>query len=144
AAGEARGRMETPRAELIAAISHDLRTPLPSLRVMTEALADGLVEDPATTTRYLTTMRGQIGHLSSLIDDLFELAQIDAGALRLQLTRAAPGGAVRAAPRITAFPAGRPGQRCDRGHAAAGRRQGRATARQRRAGHRPRADRPAE
>src|SRR4029078_13739706 len=88
AAGEARGRMETPRAELIAAISHDLRTPLASLRVMTEALADGLVEDPATTTRYLATMRGQIGHLSSLIDDLFELDQIDGGALRMELQRA--------------------------------------------------------
>jgi signal transduction histidine kinase len=87
AAGE-RARMETTRRELIAAISHDLRTPLASLRVMTEALADGLVEDQATTTRYLATMRGQIGHLSSLIDDLFELAQIDAGALRLELQRA--------------------------------------------------------
>ncbi|HEU5098059.1 MAG TPA: ATP-binding protein [Roseiflexaceae bacterium] len=88
AAADERGRLETARRELIAAISHDLRTPLASLRVMTEALADGLVEDPATTTRYLATMRGQIGYLSSLIDDLFELAQIDAGALRLELQRA--------------------------------------------------------
>jgi len=88
AAADERGRLETARRELIAAISHDLRTPLASLRVITEALADGLVEDPATTTRYLATMRGQIGHLSSLIEDLFELAQIDAGALRLDLQRA--------------------------------------------------------
>jgi len=88
AAAEERGRLESTRRELIAAISHDLRTPLASLRVMTEALADGLVEDPATTERYLTTMRGQIGHLSSLIDDLFELAQIDAGVLRMELQRA--------------------------------------------------------
>ncbi|MEO7912699.1 MAG: ATP-binding protein [Roseiflexaceae bacterium] len=88
AAAEQRRQMETTRRELIAAISHDLRTPLASLRVMTEALADGLVEDQATSARYLATMRGQIGHLSSLIDDLFELAQIDAGALRLELQRA--------------------------------------------------------
>src|SRR6266498_1383339 len=74
AADDQRGRLESTRRDLIAAISHDLRTPLASLRVMTEALADGLVEDPATTARYLATMRGQIGHLSSLIDDLFELA----------------------------------------------------------------------
>jgi two-component system, OmpR family, sensor histidine kinase SaeS len=80
-----RERVEMARRDLIAAISHDLRTPLASLRAMTEALADGLVEDPATTARYLATMRGQIGHLSGLIDDLFELAQIDAGALRLEL-----------------------------------------------------------
>jgi signal transduction histidine kinase len=86
-----RTRMEHARRELIAAISHDLRTPLASLRAMTEALADGLVDDPVTATRYLSTMRGQIGHLSSLIDDLFELAQIDAGALRLDLQRASLG-----------------------------------------------------
>jgi signal transduction histidine kinase len=88
AAAEERGRLESARRELIAAISHDLRTPLASLRVMTEALADGLIEDQDTTARYLATMRGQIGHLSGLIDDLFELAQIDAGALRLELQRA--------------------------------------------------------
>jgi signal transduction histidine kinase len=88
AAAAERERIEIARRDLIAAISHDLRTPLASLRVMTEALADGLVDDPATTARYLATMRGQIGHLSGLIDDLFELAQIDAGALRLELQRA--------------------------------------------------------
>jgi two-component system, OmpR family, sensor histidine kinase SaeS len=94
AAADQRRRLEVTRRDLIAAISHDLRTPLASLRVMTEALADGLVDDPATTTRYLATMRGQIGHLSSLIDDLFELAQIDAGALRLELQRASLGDLV--------------------------------------------------
>jgi signal transduction histidine kinase len=73
------------RRELLAAISHDLRTPLASLGAMTEALADGLVDDPVTQRRYFATMRGQIGHLSRLIDDLFELAQIEAGALTLQL-----------------------------------------------------------
>jgi len=87
-AAEERERLEAVRRDLIAAISHDLRTPLASLRLMTEALADGLVDDPATTTRYLATMRSQIGHLSGLIDDLFELAQLDAGALRLELQRA--------------------------------------------------------
>ncbi|MBK9712597.1 MAG: HAMP domain-containing protein [Kouleothrix sp.] len=89
AAADERARLETARRDLIAAISHDLRTPLASLRVIAEALADGMVDDPATTARYLATMRGQIGHLSGLIDDLFELAQIDAGALRLELQRAA-------------------------------------------------------
>jgi signal transduction histidine kinase len=88
AAAAEREAMENARRDLIAAISHDLRTPLASLQVMTEALADGVVDDPATTARYLATMRGQIGHLSSLIDDLFELAQIDAGALRLEMERA--------------------------------------------------------
>ncbi len=89
AVADERARMEAARRELVAAISHDLRTPLTSLRVMTDALADGVVDDAATSARYLATMRAQIGHLSSLIDDLFELAQIDASALALDLRRTA-------------------------------------------------------
>jgi signal transduction histidine kinase len=89
-----RERLELARRELIAAVSHDLRTPLTSLRAMTEALTDGLVEEPEMAKRYLTTMRSQINHLSRLIDDLFELAQIDAGALKLELQRVSPNDLV--------------------------------------------------
>lgn len=95
AEGEAeRSRMDASRRDLVAAISHDLRTPLTSLRALTEALADGLVEDPATQARYLATMRTQTNLLNSLINDLFELAQLDAGALRLERQRVAPGDLV--------------------------------------------------
>ncbi len=86
-----RAQMETARRELFAAVSHDLRTPLASLRAMTEALSDGLIHDQATTERYLATMRSQISHLNSMIDDLFELAQIDAGVLKLDWLRVSPG-----------------------------------------------------
>lgn len=86
-----RAQMETARRELFAAVSHDLRTPLASLRAMTEALADGLIHDQATTERYLATMRSQINHLNSLIDDLFELAQIDSGVLKPDRLRVSPG-----------------------------------------------------
>jgi signal transduction histidine kinase len=71
------------RRDLVAWIGHDLRTPLASIRVIVEALADGVVDDPATVERYLQTMQHQIGSLSSLLDDLFEMAQIDAGGLVL-------------------------------------------------------------
>lgn len=92
AAGAAeRERQEQVRRELIAAISHDLRTPLASLRAMTEALADGVVDDAATTERYYATMRAQIGQLDQLIDDLFSLARFDAGAVQLDLQPTAPG-----------------------------------------------------
>jgi signal transduction histidine kinase len=67
----------------VAWIGHDLRTPLAAIRVIVEALADGVVEDPATVERYLRTAQHQIGSLSSLLDDLFDIAQIDAGGLRL-------------------------------------------------------------
>lgn len=78
-----RERLETSRRELIAAVSHDLRTPLASIRAMIEALNDGVVSDPETITRYLTTIQNETYHLTTLIDDLFELSQIDAGALKL-------------------------------------------------------------
>lgn len=91
AAGVAeRERQEQARRELIAAISHDLRTPLASLRAMTEALSDGVVDDAATTARYYDTMRAQISQLTRLIEDLFSLARLDAGAVELDLQPVAP------------------------------------------------------
>ena len=77
--------LEQARRELIASVSHDLRTPLASLQAMVEALNDGVVSDPATVQRYMATMQAEISHLSTLISDLFEVSQIDAGALRLQI-----------------------------------------------------------
>ncbi|HEU5086523.1 MAG TPA: histidine kinase dimerization/phospho-acceptor domain-containing protein, partial [Roseiflexaceae bacterium] len=89
-----RKRLEDARRELTAAISHDLRTPLASVRAMVEALSDGLVTEPATQQRYLASIRTQIGHLNGMIGDLFELAQLDAGATALMLQRVAPGDLV--------------------------------------------------
>lgn len=89
-----RMRLEASRRDLIIAVSHDLRTPLSSLRVMTEALADDVVPDQETETRYLATMRTQINHLSILIDDLFELAQLNDGVLKLDMQQVTPGDLV--------------------------------------------------
>ena len=69
------------RRELVAWASHDLRTPIASLQAMVEALEDGLAQ-PAD---YLPSLREQVRALSVLVDDLFELARIDAGALRLEI-----------------------------------------------------------
>jgi two-component system sensor histidine kinase BaeS len=69
------------RRELVAWASHDLRTPLASLRAMIEALEDDLAEPG----EYLDAIRTQTDILSRLVEDLFELARIDAGALTLEL-----------------------------------------------------------
>ncbi len=82
---EQRAALDRERRDLTAAISHDLRTPLASVRAMVEALDDRVVEDPAEVARYYATMRREIERLSRMIDDLFELARLDAGALRLDL-----------------------------------------------------------
>jgi signal transduction histidine kinase len=79
------GELEQSRRNLIAAVSHDLRTPLTSIRAMIEALADGVVTDKETTDRYYTTIRGQIKNLSGLINDLFELSQLETGQIELRL-----------------------------------------------------------
>lgn len=80
-----RDKLEASRRALIAAVSHDLRTPLASIRAMVEALNDGVVNDPGTVSRYLYTIQNESLNLTSLIDDLFELSQIDAGALKLHI-----------------------------------------------------------
>jgi signal transduction histidine kinase len=74
---------ERLRRDLIAWVSHDLQTPLSSIRAIIEALADGVVDDQVTIQRYLENAQKDIKALSVLIDDLFELAQIDAGGLNL-------------------------------------------------------------
>lgn len=78
-----RRELEQLRRNLIAWVGHDLRTPLASVQAMVEALADGMVNDPATQDRYLKTAKRDIHALSMLIDNLFEMAQIDAGGLAL-------------------------------------------------------------
>jgi len=83
---EKQGELERLRRDLIAWVSHDLRTPLTSIRAILEALADGVVEDPETVQRYLKTAQRDIRSLSILIDDLFEMAQMDAGGLQLERT----------------------------------------------------------
>jgi signal transduction histidine kinase len=86
------------RRELVAWASHDLRTPLASMQAMIEALEDGLA-DPAD---YLPTLREQVRTLSLLVDDLFELARIDAGALGFELEETRVAGLVESALRLVA------------------------------------------
>jgi signal transduction histidine kinase len=75
--------LEASRRELVAWVSHDLRTPLAGLRAMSEALEDQVVVDPRTVSTYHTQIRREVDRLSTMIDDLFELSRIHAGALRL-------------------------------------------------------------
>jgi signal transduction histidine kinase len=75
-----RDAADAARRNLVASISHDLRTPLASLRLMLAAIEDGVVENSARD-RYLATMHTHVGALGSLVDDLFELSRLEAGEL---------------------------------------------------------------
>ena len=72
---------EQSRRELVAWISHDLRTPLAGLLAMAEALEDGVVSDRDDVRSYAAQMRAESLRLSTMIDDLFEMSRIHAGAL---------------------------------------------------------------
>ena len=67
------------RRELVAAVSHDLRTPIASLGLLVDAVADGVVTSPEEIADYQARMRVHLAHLRELVDDLFELARLDAG-----------------------------------------------------------------
>lgn len=77
--------LDASRRELIAWVSHDLRTPLAGIRAMIEALEDGIVDDPETMARYHRTVREEADRLAALVDDLFELSRTQAGVLRLEV-----------------------------------------------------------
>ncbi|MCS0605397.1 HAMP domain-containing histidine kinase [Streptomyces sp. LP11] len=76
--------LETSRRELVAWISHDLRTPLAGLRAMAEALEDGVAADP---DRYLRQIRTEVERLDGMVGDLFQLSRIHAGTLPLSPSR---------------------------------------------------------
>src|SRR5882724_7565992 len=75
-------RIERSRRELVAWVSHDLRTPLAGLQAMAEALQDGIAADPA---RYHRQIHAEATRLCAMVEDLFELSRIQSGTLSLAL-----------------------------------------------------------
>jgi signal transduction histidine kinase len=93
-ARERERRIEKGRRDLVAWVSHDLRTPLAGLRAMAEALEDGVVRDRETVDEYHRRIRVETDRMTRLVDDLFELSRINAGALRLSLSAVPLGDVV--------------------------------------------------
>ena len=81
-----RATLEAARRTLLAAISHDVRTPITSLRLLSEALDDDLV-DGATRREYVSRIGVHIRALGALIDDLFELSRLEAGEISWTMER---------------------------------------------------------
>ncbi|MGH2808474.1 MAG: sensor histidine kinase [Actinomycetota bacterium] len=76
------------RRDLVTALSHDLRTPLAGLRAMVEAVDDGVVDDREGLQAYIAEMKRSVRSLGDLVDDLFELVQLEAGAIAAETKRA--------------------------------------------------------
>ena len=76
---------ELSRRRVLAWLSHDLRTPVSGVLAMAEALEDGVVDRPEDVKEYAGLISSETNRLAGMIDDLFELARIDAGDLQLEL-----------------------------------------------------------
>lgn len=81
-------RTDQLRRDLIAWISHDLRTPMTAVQASLEAIADDIVTEPKMVKEYIHNSLGELDNLRLLIDDLFAIAQLDAGHMQLKFTQA--------------------------------------------------------
>src|ERR671936_3131895 len=84
----AREAADGARRDLLAAVSHDLRTPLTSIQVLAEAIEDGIVDD-ATRREYAARLAVHARAFGALIDDLFELSRLEAGDIRWTMEQVA-------------------------------------------------------
>ena len=80
--------LESLRRDLVAWAGHDLRTPLSSIRLLVEALSDRVVTEPQDVQKYLLQAKKQVDNLSLLVDDLFQISQLDSGAMPLNIEMA--------------------------------------------------------
>jgi signal transduction histidine kinase len=81
-------RIEQNRRDFLANVSHEIRTPIAAIQAMTEAILDGIA-GPEQQKRYLETIVGQTRHMNGLVQDLLDLAQLDAGELKIEQNKVA-------------------------------------------------------
>ena len=112
-AHERERQAELARRNMLAWLSHDLRTPVSGVLAMAEALEDGVVERPADVTEYAGLIRSETNRLAGMIDDLFELARIDAGDLRLELEPVPVADVLHSAVQVSRASADRRGVRLE-------------------------------
>jgi len=94
-ARERENALELSRRELVANVSHDLRTPLASIRGYVEGLLDGVAADPERTRRYLGVIHAKALGLERLINDLFELSRLEAGQLKMEPVKVNAGAMLK-------------------------------------------------
>lgn len=92
---EERSRNERSRRELIAGISHDLRTPLTSIKAYLEGLEKGVASTPRMQAKYFATIKSKVEHLEHVISQLFLFSKLDVGEFPLYLERVELGAELK-------------------------------------------------
>lgn len=83
-------RLEIVRRDFISNISHELRTPMASLKALTETLLDGALEDPPAARRFILHMDTEVDNLIQLVNELLELSRIESGKTHFEFQRISP------------------------------------------------------
>lgn len=78
-------RLQTMRRDFISNLSHELRSPLASLRAVVETLADGALDDRPAAVRFLERAEREVDTMTQMVNELTELSQIESGQVRLRL-----------------------------------------------------------
>jgi two-component system phosphate regulon sensor histidine kinase PhoR len=78
-------RLQWARQELIGNISHELLTPLASIKAAAETLSCGAIDDPDATQEFLARIEGEVDRLTQLVRELVELSRIETGESKLKL-----------------------------------------------------------
>jgi two-component system phosphate regulon sensor histidine kinase PhoR len=82
--------LETVRRDFISNISHELRTPIASLKAVSETLLDGAIEDPKVARKFLLNINNEVDALSMMVSELLELSRIESGKVPLVFTEVSP------------------------------------------------------
>lgn len=88
-------RTEAVRRDFVANVSHDLRTPIASLKALVETLLDGALEDPSVARDFLSRMEVEVDDLVRLVEQLLQLSRVEAGQLELHTSPGAVGDVIR-------------------------------------------------
>lgn len=90
-------RLETIRRDFITNISHELRAPLASIRVLAESLEEGALNEPEVASSFLHKIQVEVDKLSQLVSELNELSRIESGDVHFDMKPVNVGEVVRRA-----------------------------------------------
>ncbi|HVB64318.1 MAG TPA: ATP-binding protein [Nitrolancea sp.] len=88
-------RTEAVRRDFVANVSHDLRTPIASLKALVETLLDGALEDPSVAREFLSRMEIEVDDLVRLVEELLQLSRAEAGQIELRIVASNVGEVIR-------------------------------------------------